>query len=129
MNKIGGSAFFVDISGLSADDVLLMKFFGEKVMVVRDNFCIAGDLDAALLCLKNAGFNSIITTGSVEAYRNKAVDYGIETISVDGKSLEDMFHTFKDKDTEISFSYTEENYLKIKLISGSLSKSYQLKNY
>ena len=49
-------------------------------------------------------------------------------IEMDKKSIEDMFRTFADKDTECKVVFNEEEgTAKVKLIAGSLSKSYPFK--
>ena len=50
---------------------------------------------------------------------------GILAIELDKKSMADMFHTFADKDTECKVKLNGDGTAKVKLIAGSLSKSYQ----
>ena len=50
---------------------------------------------------------------------------GILAIELDKKSMADMFHTFADKDAECKVKLNEDGTAKVKLIAGSLSKSYQ----
>ena len=50
---------------------------------------------------------------------------GILAIELDKKSMADMFHTFADKDTECKVVIKEDGIAKVKLIAGSLSKSYE----
>lgn len=45
-------------------------------------------------------------------------------IDLDKKSIEDMFRNFQNKETDCSIIEKEDGTFKIKLISGSLSKSY-----
>ena len=45
----------------------------------------------------------------------------------DRKSVDDMFRTFADKDTECKVVINDDGTAKIKLIAGSLSKSYPFK--
>ena len=48
-------------------------------------------------------------------------------IEMDKKSIEDMFKTFSDKDTECKVVFNDDGTAKVKLIAGSLSKSYPFK--
>ena len=48
-------------------------------------------------------------------------------IEIDRKSIDDMFRTFADKDTECKIVLNDDETAKVKLIAGSLSKSYQFK--
>ena len=48
-------------------------------------------------------------------------------IEIDRKSLADMFRTFANKDTECKIVFNDDGTAKVKLIAGSLSKSYPFK--
>ena len=52
---------------------------------------------------------------------------GMLAIEMDRKSIEDMFKTFADKDTECKIVFNDDGTAKVKLIAGSLSKSYPFK--
>ena len=52
---------------------------------------------------------------------------GMLAIEMDKKSIEDMFRTFEDKDTECKIVINDDGTQKVKLIAGSLSKSYPFK--
>jgi len=45
-------------------------------------------------------------------------------VDIDKKTIEDIFRTFSQKDSECFVVLTDEGTSKIKLMSGSLSKSY-----
>ena len=49
---------------------------------------------------------------------------GLLALDLDKKTIEDMFHTFASKDTECKIEQKEDGTWKVKLIAGSLSKSY-----
>lgn len=49
---------------------------------------------------------------------------GLMAVEMDKKSIADMFHTFADKDTECKVVINDDGTAKVKLIAGSLSKSY-----
>jgi 3-isopropylmalate/(R)-2-methylmalate dehydratase small subunit len=52
---------------------------------------------------------------------------GMMAIELNKKDIEDMFHTFADKDTECNIVMNDDGTAKVKLISGSLSKSYHFR--
>jgi 3-isopropylmalate/(R)-2-methylmalate dehydratase small subunit len=52
---------------------------------------------------------------------------GLLAVEMDKKSIDDMFHTFADKDSECKIVQNEDGTAKVKLIAGSLSKSYPFK--
>ena len=58
-------------------------------------------------------------------FRDAAEKENIPVISLDKKSIEDIFRTFADKDSEAAVITNDDGTRKVKLISGSLSKSYQ----
>ena len=49
---------------------------------------------------------------------------GLLAIEMDKKSIDDMFRTFSEKDTECKIVINDDGTAKVKLIAGSLSKSY-----
>ena len=52
---------------------------------------------------------------------------GMLAVELPEKDIDDMFRSFADKDTECSVSFNEDGTAKVKLISGSLSKSYHFR--
>ena len=52
---------------------------------------------------------------------------GLLAVEMDRKSVDDMFRTFASKDTECQIKQGDDGTWKVKLIAGSLSKSYPFK--
>lgn len=92
---------------------------GIKFLICKGEFANKDLQTAGLL-----GFISSSFSSEVKANLNNS---SILTIEIDKKSIEDMYHTFSDKDTECSIVLKDDDTTKIKLISGSLSKSYIFK--
>ncbi len=115
MKDLKGPAFFSQAGEFAKKDTVSAKF--GIIMNVPDNI----NLDE----LDNIS-GLIFSTCSSDVKQNLCAR-DMLGIDLDKKSMEDMFHTFQDKDTECSIVPKEDGTYKVKLISGSLSKSYSFK--
>ncbi len=126
MNKIGGVAYFVDKNAFTSDDIIVERFSTEKMIICKGK---VGEGDAvvdAVAVLQQHGFHAVVATAFDEDFESLAEERGITAVTLSKKDIADMFKTFAEKDTEANLIETDEGVEKVKLISGSLSKSYIL---
>lgn len=153
MKTFGGSVLFLDRSDINTDEIIETKYLdelskqdlkpyllqnlkiegfnsqtdvaGKKVIITRENFGCGADKEKAPWALEVNGINTVVAPSIAKAFRPHLFTNNIMGIEIDRKSLADMFHTFADKDTECKVVLNEDGTAKVKLIAGSLSKSYQ----
>ncbi len=153
MKTFGGSVLFLDRSDINTDEIIETKYLdelskqdlkpyllqnlkiegfnaqtdvaGKKVIIARENFGCGADKEKAPWALEVNGINTVVAPSIAKAFRPHLFANNIMGIEIDRKSLADMFHTFADKDTECKVVLNEDGTAKVKLIAGSLSKSYQ----
>lgn len=153
MKTFGGSVLFLDRSDINTDEIIDAKYLeelpkqdlkpyllqnlkidgfnpqtdvaGKKVIITRENFGCGADREKAPWALEVNGINTVVAPTFSKAFRPHLFANNIMGIEIDRKSLADMFKTFADKDTECKVVLNEDGTAKVKLIAGSLSKSYQ----
>lgn len=125
MEKINGNAAFYNQSAVTADEIIARGYTGGKIIFGKDDFGGGEKADEAVKMLKNNGVLSVVVSGANEAFAGAAENEKLSVISLDKKSIEDIFRTFADKDSEAAVITNDDGTKKVKLISGSLSKSYQ----
>jgi len=153
MKTFGGSVLFLDRSDINTDEIIDAKYLeelpkqdlkpyllenlkiegfnpqtdvaGKKVIIARENFGCGAERDKAPWALEVNGINTVVAPTFSKTFRPHLFSNNIMGIEIDRKSLADMFHTFADKDTECKVVLNEDGTAKVKLIAGSLSKSYQ----
>ena len=147
MKQFGGSVLFLDRSDINTDEIIPVKYLtdnskqalkpylfedlkldgfnsktdvaGKRVIITRENFgCIA---------LEANSIHTVVSQNFSRAFRQNMFTCGTMALEVDRKSLDDMFRTFADKDTECKVVINDDGTAKVKLIAGSLSKSYPFK--
>ena len=125
MEKINGSAAFYDKSAVTADEIVARGYTGGKIIIGRDDFGGGEKADEAVKMLKSNGVLRVVVSGANAAFREAAENEQLAIVQLDKKSIEDIFRTFADKDSEAAVITNDDGTRKVKLISGSLSKSYQ----
>lgn len=153
MKTFGGSVLFLDRSDINTDEIIDTKYLnelpkqdlkpyllqnlkingfnsqtdvaGKKVIITRENFGCGSENDHTPWALEVNGINTVVTSSFAKSFRKNMFANDLMAIEIDRKSLADMFHTFADKDTECKVVLNEDGTAKVKLIAGSLSKSYQ----
>lgn len=153
MKTFGGSVLFLDRSDINTDEIIDVKYLdelskqdlkpyllqnlkidgfnpqtdvaGKKVIIARENFGCGAEREKAPWALEVNGINTVVAPTFAKTFRPHLFANNIMGIEIDRKSLADMFHTFADKDTECKIVLNEDGTAKVKLIAGSLSKSYQ----
>ncbi|MCQ2610187.1 MAG: 3-isopropylmalate dehydratase small subunit [Treponema sp.] len=155
MKQFGGNVLFLDRSDINTDEIIPAKYLtenskqalapylledlkldgfnsktdipGKKVIITRDNFGCGSSREHAPWALEVNGIYVVVATNFARIFRQNMYNCGMLAIELDKKSIEDMFHTFADKDTECKIVINDDDTAKVKLIAGSLSKSYPFK--
>lgn len=155
MKTFGGSVLFLDRSDINTDEIIPSKYLeetnkqalkpylleglkiagfnsqtdvaGTKVIITRENFGCGAEREQAVWALDVNGINTVVAPTFAKSFRQGMFANNLMAIEIDRKSLADMFRTFADKDTECKVVLNEDGTAKVKLIAGSLSKSYQFK--
>lgn len=154
MKTFGGSVLFLDRSDINTDEIIPSKYLeectnkqslkpyllsgltiagfnpqtdvaGAKVIITRENFGCGTEREQAIWALDVNGINTVVAPTFSKAFRQGMFTNDLMAIEIDRKSLADMFRTFADKDTECKVVLNDDGTAKVKLIAGSLSKSYQ----
>ena len=153
MKQFGGDVLFLDRSDINTDEIIPAKYLtentkqalqpylledlkldgfnpktdvaGKKVIITRENFGCGSSREHAPWALEVNGIYVVVATNFARIFRQNMYNCGMMAIEMDKKSIEDMFRTFADKDTECKVILNEDGTAKVKLIAGSLSKSYQ----
>ncbi len=155
MKTFGGSVLFLDRSDINTDEIIPAKYLtentkqglqpylledlkldgfnpktdisGKRVIITRENFGCGTSREHAPWALEVNGIYTVIAPNYAKVFRQNMFTCGLLPIEIDKKSIADMFHTFADKDTECKVVINDDGTAKVKLIAGSLSKSYPFK--
>ena len=155
MKSFGGAVLFLDRSDINTDEIIPAKYLtentkqalqpylledlkldgfnpktdisGKKVIITRENFGCGSSREHAPWALEVNGIYTVIAPNFAIIFRQNMFNNGLMAIETDKKSIEDMFKTFADKDTECKVVINDDGSAKVKLIAGSLSKSYPFK--
>lgn len=154
MKQFGGPVLFLDRSDINTDEIIPAKYLtentkqalkpylledlkldgfdsktdvaGKKVIITRENFGCGSSREHAPWALEVNGIYVVVAPNFARIFRQNMFNCGMLAVEMDKKSIEDMFHTFADKDTECKIVINDDT-AKVKLIAGSLSKSYPFK--
>lgn len=152
MKTFGGSVLFLDRSDINTDEIIPAKYLtelskqelkpylledlkiegfnpqtdvaGKKVIITRENFGCGSSREHAPIALEVNGIYVVVATNFARIFRQNMFNIGLLAVEIDKKSIADMFKTFSDKDTECKIVINDDGTAKVKLIAGSLSKSY-----
>ena len=155
MKQFGGNVLFLDRSDINTDEIIPAKYLteitkqalkpycledlkldgfnsktdvpGKKVIITRENFGCGSSREHAPWALEVNDINVVIAVNFARIFRQNMYNCGLMAIDMDKNSVDDMFRTFADKDTECKIIFNDDGTAKVKLIAGSLSKSYQFK--
>lgn len=155
MKTFGGSVLFLDRSDINTDEIIPAKYLtentkqalkpylledlklegfnsktdliGKKVIITRENFGCGSSREHAPWALEVNGIYTVVAPNFARIFRQNMFNCGMMAIEMDKKSVADMFKTFADKDTECKVVLNDDGTAKVKLIAGSLSKSYMFK--
>lgn len=155
MKQFGGEVLFLDRSDINTDEIIPAKYLtentkealkpylledlklegfnpktdilGKKVIITRENFGCGSSREHAPWALEVNGIYAVVAVNFARIFRQNMYNCGMLAIELDKKSIEDMFRTFAEKETECKIVFNEDGTAKVKLIAGSLSKSYPFK--
>ena len=100
---------------------------GKKVIVSKELFGSGQNQEQAAKALRKAGFTVVLVSTIDSQFKKYLKNEHIVVVDLDKKTIEDMFKTFSDKDSDCNVVLSADGSSKIKFISGSLSKSYAFK--
>jgi len=124
MEKINGTAAFYDQSSVTAEAIIAKGYTGGKIVFGKEDFGGGENADEAVKMLKNNGILRVVVSGVAASFKEAAEKEHLAVIVLDKKSIDDIYRTFADKDSEAAVITNDDGTRKVKLISGSLSKSY-----
>ena len=155
MKQFGGKVLFLDRSDINTDEIIPAKYLteiskqalkpylledlkmdgfnsktdipGKSIIITRENFGCGSSREHAPWALEVNGINAVVAVNFARIFRQNMYNCGMMAIELNKKDIEDMFHTFADKDTECNIIMNDDGTAKVKLISGSLSKSYHFR--
>ncbi|MBO7121992.1 MAG: 3-isopropylmalate dehydratase small subunit [Treponema sp.] len=155
MKHFGGPVLFLDRTDINTDEIIPAKYLtentkqalkpylledlklegfdsktdvpGKKVIVTRDNFGCGSSREHAPWALEVNGIYVVVAVNFARIFRQNMYNCGLLAVEMDKKSVDDMFRTFAEKDTECKIVFNDDGTAKVKLIAGSLSKSYPFK--
>jgi len=126
MNKTGGMSVFFEQENVTVEELAEFSYAGFKSIAARGTIGDGAAQDEAAELLKKDGIEVIFAHHYAGGFEDVCRKNGIQTVTVKEKDMEDLLHTFADKDTELFIIDTDEGTQKVKAVSGSLSKSYLL---
>ena len=151
MKQFGGAVLFLNRSDINADEIIPEKYLtenpkqlapylfedlkldgfnpksdtaGKKVIITRDGFGCGAPREQAADALSSSGIYTVVAQNFAPAFKQDMQKCAVIAVELDRKSLDDIFRTFSGKDTECKIVISDEGGAKVKLIAGSLSKSY-----
>ena len=154
MKQFGGTVLFLNRSDINTDEIIPEKYVtenskqlapylfedlkldgfnsksdtaGKKVIIARENFGCGTPRGQAAGAIGSGGIHTVVAQSFAHDFRQDMLQHSIVAVEIDRKSLDDMFRTFSGKDTECKIVINDEGGAKVKLIAGSLSKSYPFK--
>ena len=155
MKQFGGSVLFLDRSDINTDEIIPAKYLtentkqalkpylledlklegfdsktdisGKKDVITRENFGCGSSREHAPWALEVNGIYVVVAINFARIFRQNMYNCGMLAIEMDRKSIDDMFRTFAEKDTDCKIVINDDGTAKVKLIAGSLSKSYPFK--
>ena len=155
MKQFGGEVLFLNRADINTDEIIPAKYLtentkealkpylledlklegfnpktdilGKKVIITRENFGCGSSREHAPWAMEGNGIYAVVAVNFARIFRQNMYNCGMLAIELDKKSIEDMFRTFAEKDTECKIIFNDDGTAKVKLIAGSLSKSYPFK--
>ena len=152
MKQFGGQVLFLDRSDINTDEISPAKYLteitkqalkpylledlkldgfnpkvdipGKKVIITRENFGCGSSREHAPWALEVNGIYTVVAVNFARIFRQNMYNCGMLAVELSEKDIDDMFRTFAEKDTECNIVINDDGTAKVKLISGSLSKSY-----
>ena len=155
MKEFGGKVLFLDRSDINTDEIIPAKYLteitktalkpylledrkmdnfnpktdiaGKKVIITRENFGCGSSREHAPWALEVNDIFTVIAPNFARIFRQNMYNCGMMAIDMAAEKVDDMFRTFADKDTDCKIVMNDDGTAKVKLIAGSLSKSYEFR--
>ena len=155
MKAFGGPVLFLDRSDINTDEIIPAKYLteiskqalnpycledlkldgfdakrdvpGKKVIITRENFGCGSSREHAPWALEVNGIYAVIAPNFARIFRQNMYNCGLLALEMPKREIDDMFRTFADKECECKIEPKDDGTWKVKLIAGSLSKSYPFK--
>lgn len=126
MEKFGGSALFFEDENMSVSSIKEHgdDLIGYNVVISRNNFGNADDDEGAGRLFSEAKVFTVIAESYGAAFKKSLIESSVAAFEMDKKDIRSIFRTFGEKECECFLILMDENTVKIKLVAGSLSKSY-----
>ncbi len=155
MKPYCGKVLFLDRSDITSDEIVPSKYLeGEdkqalqpylfedlkldgfnskrdlsnvKVVITRENFGCGQCNDRTTWALETNGILCVIAVNFAKLFKQNMCKNSMLALDMSKKDIDEMFHTFADKDTECKIEQKDDGTWKVKLIAGSLSTSFKFK--
>ena len=131
MEESKGSVVFLDNSLPANEQIenVIAQVAEEKSAGDAESFFVIGlevlnFSEAGTQNLKDSGVKLFVAANFEPEIKKRFVACGISSVDLRKKDLEDMFASFAQKETQGKIVAAENGLFKLKLISGSFSKSY-----
>jgi 3-isopropylmalate/(R)-2-methylmalate dehydratase small subunit len=155
MKQFEGQVLFLDRSDINTDEIIPAKYLSEitkqslkpylledlklgsfnpktdlsgvSVIITRDNFGCGSSREHAPWALEVNGIYTVIATGFARIFRQNMFNCGLLAIELNKNAIDDIFQVFAEHQTQCKIVFNDDETAKVKLITGSLSKSYPFK--
>lgn len=152
MKEFGGKVLFLDRSDINTDEIIPAKYLteitkealkpylledlkmegfnpkedipGKSVIITRENFGCGSSREHAPWALEVNNINAVFAVNFARIFRQNMYNCGMLAVNMKESEIDEIFRTFGDKDTEAKITINDDETGKLKLIAGSLSKSY-----
>ena len=155
MKQFGGKVLFLNKSDINTDEIIPARYLteikktalkpylledlklegfdpktdilGKKVIISRENFGCGSSREHAPWALEANGIYTVIAENYARIFRQNMYNCGMLAVELKRDEIDEIFRLFADKDCECTVKNSENGFAKVKLIAGSLSKSYDFK--
>ncbi|MFI3257296.1 MAG: 3-isopropylmalate dehydratase small subunit [Spirochaetales bacterium] len=153
MKTFGGKVLFLDRSDINTDEIIPAKYLTEitkqalkpylledlklegfdvkhdidekSVIITRENFGCGSSREHAPWALEVNGIYTVIAINFARIFRQNMYNCGMIAAEVDESSIDDMFKTFSNKETDCAIEMLDNGTANITLVAGNISKTYQ----
>jgi len=153
MKKFGGKVLFLDRSDINTDEIIPAKYLteikksalkpylledlklegfnpktdipGKAVIISRENFGCGSSREHAPWALEANGIYTVVAVNYARIFRQNMYNCGMLAIELTKTQIDEIFRLFADKDSECEVKISDSGLAKVKIIAGSLSKSYE----
>ena len=109
------------------DKEFVNKVSEGDIMIGGANFGCGSSREHAPWALEVNDIFTVIAPNFARIFRQNMYNCGMMAIDMAAEKVDDMFRTFADKDTDCKIVMNDDGTAKVKLIAGSLSKSYEFR--